>query len=69
MWSSFGKNYERFYKIKDSIQGLTDNDINGIAQKVETIPLNKRTLTSVFKVTVFKKPSLIIDVMKAFSGV
>ena len=69
MWSSFGKNYERFYKIKDSIQGLTDNDINSIAQKVETIPLSRRTLTSVFKATVFKKPSLIIDVMKAFSGV
>ena len=69
MWKSFGKNYERFYKIKDSIQHLTDDDINDIACKVEAVPKNKRTLTSVFKATVFKKPSLIIDVVKAFSGV
>ena len=48
---------------------LKTPNIDSIAKKVDSIPLKKRTLTSVFKATVFKKPSLIIDVMKAFSGV
>ena len=55
---------------ESSMQKLTDEDINdNIAQKVESFPNHKRTLTFVFKAAEFKKPSLIIDVMKAFSGV
>ena len=69
MWKDFGKNYDRFYKIKEAIEKLTDDDINSIADKVLSIPDNKRTLNSVFKAAVFKKPSLVIDVMKAFSKV
>ena len=69
MWKDFGKNYERFYNIKQAIENLTDDDLNGIAEKVLSIPHNKRTLASVFKASVFKKPSLIIDVLKVFAGV
>ena len=69
MWKTFGKNYERFYKIKEAVHDLSDEDLNDIAIKVESIPNNKRTLSSVFKAAVYKKPSLIIDVMRAFAGV
>ena len=69
MWKSFGKNYERFYRIKEAVHNLSDEDLNDIAIKIESIPNNKRTLTSVFKAAVYKKPSLIIDVMRAFTGV
>ena len=69
MWKDFGKNYERFYNIKQAVENLTDDDLNGIAKKVLTIPPNKRTLASVFRAAVFKKPSLILDVLKVFAGV
>ena len=69
MWKDFGKNYERFYNIKQAVENLTDDDLNSIANKVLSIPHNKRTLASVFKAAVIKKPSLIIDVLKVFAGV
>jgi len=69
MWKDFGKNYERFYNIKQAVENLTDDDLNRIAESVLSIPHNKRTLASVFKAAVFKKPSLVIDVLKVFAGV
>ena len=69
MWKKFGKNYERFYRIKEAINNLDDNDLNSIADKVLAIPHNKRSLASVFKAAVFKKPTLILDVLKVFAGV
>ena len=69
MWKNFGKNYERFYRIKEAVHKLTDNDLDTIADKVLSIPHNRRTLSSVFKAAVFKKPSLIVDVLKVFAGV
>ena len=69
MRKNFGKNHERFYKIKEATEKLTNEELDSIAEKVLSIPHNKRTLTSVFKAAVFKKPTLIIDVLKVFSGV
>ena len=69
MWKTFGKNYERFYKIKEAVHNLSDEDLDYIAEQVLSIPHNKRTLSSVFKAAVFKKPALIIDVLKVFAGV
>jgi len=51
------------------VERLTDDDLDSIAEKVLAIPHDKRTLTSVFKAAVFKKPTLIIDVLKVFAGV
>ena len=68
MFKDFGKNYERFYKIKEAVNQLKDSDFDDIADSVLTVPLEKRTLSTVFKKAVFKKPSLIIDVIKVFSG-
>ena len=69
MRKDFGKNHERFYKIKEAIEKLTNEELDSIAEKALSIPHNKRTLTSVFKAAVFKKPALIIDVLKVFAGV
>ena len=68
MFKDFGKNYERFYKIKEAVNQLKDSDLDSIAKSVLSVPLEKRTLSTVFKKAVFKKPSLIIDVIKVFSG-
>ena len=69
MRKDFGKNHERFYKIKETTEKLTNEELDSIAEKVLSIPYNKRTLTSVFTAAVFKKPTLIIDVLKVFAGV
>jgi digeranylgeranylglycerophospholipid reductase len=69
MRKDFGKNHERFYKIKEATEKLTNEELDSIAEKVLSIPHNKRTLSSVFKAAVFKKPALIIDVLKVFAGV
>ena len=69
MWKSFGKNYERFYKIKEAVHNLSDEDLDHIAEKVLKISPDKRTLSSVFKAAVFKKPALIVDVLRVFAGV
>jgi len=69
MRKDFGKNHERFYKIKEATEKLTSEELDSIAEKVLSIPHDKRTLTSVFKAAVFKKPTLIIDVLKVFAGV
>ena len=69
MRKDFGKNHDRFYNIKEAVERLTDNDLDSIAEKVLAIPHDQRTLTSVFKAAVFKKPTLIIDVLKVFAGV
>ena len=69
MRKDFGKNHERFYKIKETTEKLTNEELDSIAEQVLSIPHNKRTLTSVFTAAVFKKPTLIIDVLKVFAGV
>ena len=69
MFKEFGRNYERLYGIKETINSLDDNDLNQIAMSVASIPMAKRTLASIFKKAVFKKPSILIDVIKIFSGI
>ncbi|MBC8479175.1 MAG: NAD(P)/FAD-dependent oxidoreductase [FCB group bacterium] len=65
----FGDTHNRFYKLKETIVNLSDNDLNNIAKEVHKIPEDKRTLTKIFKACVFKKPSLIVDVIKVFAGI
>jgi len=64
----FGKRHKNLYNIKNTINNLSDDDLNYIASKVSSTPKEKRTLTGVFKTAVYKKPSLIFDVIKAFAG-
>jgi len=69
MFKSFGNNHNRFYRIKETINQLADDDLNYIATQVSRVPVNKRSLSNIFKHAVYKKPSLIIDVLKVFAGV
>ncbi|NOZ08442.1 MAG: NAD(P)/FAD-dependent oxidoreductase [FCB group bacterium] len=65
----FGDTHNRFYRMKNTIINLTDDDLNAIARQISRIPENERTLTRIFKACVFKKPSLIVDVIKVFAGI
>ena len=69
LFKEFGNYHNRFYRIKEAIHRLEDDDLSYIAEKVAKIPENKRTLSSIFKHAVYKKPSLAIDVLKVFAGV
>jgi digeranylgeranylglycerophospholipid reductase len=64
-----GKNHDRFYRIKETIYKLSDDDIDSIADAVSEIPEEERTITKVFSKAVFKKPSLVVDVVRVFAGV
>ncbi|MDP6457277.1 MAG: NAD(P)/FAD-dependent oxidoreductase [Candidatus Marinimicrobia bacterium] len=64
-----GKNHERFYSIKEATHQLSDDDLDSIAEAVEAVPPEERTLTKLFMKALFKKPSLIKDVVKVFAGV
>ena len=68
MFKDFGKNYERFYKIKGAVNQLNDVDLDAIAQSIQSIAVEKRSLGTVFKKAVYKKPSLLFDVVKIFAG-
>lgn len=63
-----GKNHEKFYRIKETIFRMTDNDLNRIATGMANIPEEDRTLLKLFSTAVKKKPSLLIDVARLFTG-
>ncbi len=64
-----GKNHERFYRIKETIYQFEDDDLNRIADGFSDIPENERNLFKLFSIAVRKKPSLLIDVARVFTGV
>jgi len=68
MFDEFGNRYDKLYKIKETISKLSDADLDDIAKKVTSVPLERRSLSTVFKKAVYKKPSLIFDVLKIYSG-
>ena len=68
VFKEFGNNHERLYRIKEAIHKLNDDELNSIADKVSAIDPSKRSLGSVFKAAVYKKPSLILDVVRIFAG-
>ena len=63
-----GKNHERFYSIKNTISKLTDDDLDKIADGIAKIPEDERTISKVFMKAVFRKPTLLYDVVKVFAG-
>ena len=69
MFKIFGKNHDRFYRIKETVNQLDDDDLNYIATKVSEVSAEKRTITTIFKHAVYKKPSIVFDVLKVFAGV
>ena len=64
-----GKDHERFYRLKEAIFKFTDADLNRIADGIARVPANERTLTKLFSIAVKKKPTLLIDVARVFTGI
>jgi len=61
-----GKRHKIFDNLKNGIFHFTDDKFNSIAKSVTNVPMDKRTLGKVFQVALVNKPSLLLDVAKAF---
>ncbi len=69
VFKRFGNNHNRFYRIKEAVNQLSDDDLNYIANKSSKIDKDKLTLSHIFKYAVYKKPSILVDVLKVFAGI
>jgi len=63
-----GKEYRRFYRIKEWIQTLPDEYFDEMANWLTKFKPDEVTLTKIFKLAVKNKPSLLLDVIKVFAG-
>ena len=63
-----GDDHARLYRIADAVDSLSDPDLDDIAKNLEPIPQEKRTLLKIFTAAAKKRPSIILDVAKAFAG-
>ncbi|MCX7984997.1 MAG: NAD(P)/FAD-dependent oxidoreductase [Bacteroidetes bacterium] len=61
-----GWRHELFYSIKEVISNFTDDTLNSIAESVLKLPEDKRTLGGIFRVALWNKPSLLLDLAKLF---
>lgn len=64
-----GKNHEALHRISESIDNITDKQLNKIAQKLEKVPEEDRTLLKVFIAVAKEQPKILVDVTRAFAGV
>ena len=65
---SEGKQINRIYRVKTAVDKLTDKDLNNIIEKVNKLPVEKRSLARIFRACIPQKPSLLFDVAKVFVG-
>ena len=61
-----GKRHEIFDRIKNSVYSFSDEKFNSLAHAFSKVPIEKRTLGSLFKTALLNKPSLLIDIAKVF---
>jgi digeranylgeranylglycerophospholipid reductase len=54
-----GEDHFKYYRIKQALEGLSDDFFNGLACTVNKIPLEKRTLGRIFAHALVKHPQLI----------
>ncbi|MBN1464416.1 NAD(P)/FAD-dependent oxidoreductase [candidate division KSB1 bacterium] len=62
-----GRNHQIFYRLKNYIYKLTDDELEGIAEAALHVPVAKRSLVTLFRAALVKKPSLILDAVKVFT--
>lgn len=62
-----GKNHQIFYKLKNYIYKLTDGELDAIARVGLSVPLHNRTMLTLFRAALVKKPSMILDAVRVFT--
>jgi len=66
---SVGKTHEAFHRIARGIDDISDTQLNRIAHKLARIPEGKVTLLKIFTAVAKEKPSILLDVTRAFAGI
>lgn len=61
-----GKQHRRFYRLKEAIYKLTDEDLNQTAALLNALPMAERTLFNIFKSALIKNPGLLVEAARAF---
>jgi len=61
-----GNNHQMFYRLKEAIYKLTDDDLNRASESILKLPANKRTIVNIFKTVLISKPHLFVVVVKVF---
>jgi digeranylgeranylglycerophospholipid reductase len=62
-----GRNHQILYKLKNYIYKLSDDELDSIADAGLKVPVEKRSMITLFKAALVKKPSLILDAVKVFA--
>ncbi|MCF7801840.1 MAG: NAD(P)/FAD-dependent oxidoreductase [Candidatus Marinimicrobia bacterium] len=63
-----GEDHARLYRIADAVDSLSDPDLDDIAASLSKVPQEKRSLLKIFTTAAKKRPSILIDVARAFAG-
>ena len=63
-----GKTHEALHRISDTIKTITDDELNDIAHKLESVPEDERSILKIFTTVARKKPKLLVDVTRVFTG-
>ncbi len=62
-----GKDYARFYKIKEWMTELSDDELDEIATLLQKIPPDDINIMTVFKIALRNKPALLLEAIKLFA--
>jgi digeranylgeranylglycerophospholipid reductase len=65
--SSCGNAQKRYYRLKEGIKKLSDDQLNKTAFALKDIPKEKQTLVKIFQIALTKQPGLLIDIVKTLS--
>lgn len=69
LWdSAWGWKHRRFYRIKEIVYKLDDEDINAAASILRSLDIKELTVAKLFAVSLRKHPALLLDIAKAFAG-
>jgi digeranylgeranylglycerophospholipid reductase len=69
IYKQFAKNHESLYRIKEHVYQLSDEDFDSIGEEILKLSMEKRTFLRIFTQMVKRKPELLIDVTRAFTGI
>jgi len=62
-----GNSQKRYYRLKEGISKLTDEQLNKTASALKDVPQEKQTLVKIFQTALIKQPALLVDVLKTLS--
>jgi len=62
-----GQAQKRYYRLKEGISRLSDEQLNRTAHDLQKVPAEKQTLVKIFQVALAKQPSLLVDILKTLS--